>query len=108
MCACMGTKSTMARSMLSPLGDRVVVQVDKAEATTEGGIIIPDKAQERPLRGTVIAVGPGRILDCGSQTPVRVDNGAKVIFPTYAGHKFEHGGVELLVMAEDELLCVVS
>jgi len=92
----------------APLGDRVVVRVDEAEGVSEGGLIIPEAAKERPLVGTVLAKGPGRILDCGSQTPVRVDVGAKVIFPKYAGHKFELDGEDLMVMAEDELLCVVS
>ena len=92
---------------LQPLGDRVVVKQVEAEAVSGGGIIIPDKAKEKPLEGVVMAKGPGRILDCGSMTPVRVDVGAHVLFPAYAGHKCTVDGVDLLVMAEDELLCVL-
>lgn len=94
--------------MLVPKGDRVVVQVCDAEAQTKGGIIIPDKAKEKPLEGVVLAVGPGRILDCGSRSPVRIDKGARVIFGQYAGHKVTHEGTELLVLCEDEILCEVA
>lgn len=84
-----------------PLSDRVLVQRDEAPAATPGGIIIPDNGKEKPLRGTVQAVGPGRLLPSGERVPVAVVVGDVVIFGKYAGTEVD--GVGLLLNEADIL-----
>lgn len=70
---------------LNPLDDRVVVEPVEAEETTAGGIVLPDTAKEKPQRGKVVAVGPGRLLDSGERCPVSVGEGDEVLFGKYGG-----------------------
>ena len=93
---------------LQPLGDRVVVQREESEATTAGGIVLPDSAKDKPARGVVVAIGNGRLLDDGSRSEIQVNVGERVIFSSYAGEAFESNGVEFLLMREDDILAVIE
>lgn len=98
----------MAKTKFRPLHDRVVVKRIDAEAKTAGGIIIPDSAKERPLTGSVIAVGAGKRTDDGVLVPLDVKAGDKVLFGKYAGNEIRVDGVEHLILREDEVLGVVE
>lgn len=92
------------KSSLRPLDDRVVVQRVEAEETTKGGIILPDNAKEKPQQGTVIAVGPGKLLDSGQRATPDVKEGDSVLFGKYAGTEVKVAGEEYLIMREGDLL----
>ena len=81
----------MAKINVRPLDDRVVVEPLAAEETTAGGIVLPDSAQEKPQRGTVVAVGPGKLLDNGNRGELSVNVGDEVIYGKYGGSGQEHG-----------------
>ena len=93
---------------LKPLNDRIVVKRIEEEQTTAGGIIIPDSAKEKPIRGEVLAVGNGKVLDDGSRRPLDVKAGDKILFGKYAGTDVKVEGEELLIMREDEVLAVIE
>ena len=93
---------------LQPLGDRVVVERAESEERTAGGIVLPDSAQDKPARGVVVSVGPGRILDDGSRSEIQVKPGERVLFSSYAGEAFKVGDDELLLMREDDILAVIE
>jgi chaperonin GroES len=97
-----------AKTALQPLGDRVVISRDISEATTAGGIVLPDSAQEKPAQGEIISVGEGRQLDDGSRSQMNVKAGDRVIFSSYAGEKFEINDQELLLMRYDDIVAVVE
>ena len=97
----------MAKLNLRPLDDRVVVQPNEAESTTAGGIVLPDSAQEKPQRGTVVAVGPGRLLDSGSRGELSVAVGDTVIYGRYGGSDIEVGGQEMKIRRESDILAKV-
>ncbi len=89
---------------IQPLGDRVVVLPLEEEETTPGGIIIPDAAREKSLRGKVVAVGPGRPDKKGNRRAPAVKKGDHVVYDRWAGDKVEIAGVEYLVLREEEIL----
>ncbi len=93
---------------LRPLADRVVIKRIEEEEVKKGGIIIPDTAKEKPQRGEVIAVGPGRLDEQGKRMPMEVKVGDKVLFSKYAGTEVKIGDEEYLVMREDDILCVIE
>ena len=93
---------------IRPLQDRLVVRRVEEEAKTAGGIIIPDTAKERPLEGEVIAVGSGKRLDDGSLQALDVKKGDRVLFGKYSGTEVKIGGVEHLILREDEVLGVIE
>jgi chaperonin GroES len=94
---------------IKPLADRVVVKrLEEEEAKSPGGIIIPDTAKEKPQKGIVVAVGPGRLDEKGNRIPMEVKVGDKVIFAKYAGSEVKIGGEEYLIMREDDILAVVE
>ena len=93
---------------LKPLGDHIVLKRLEQETVSEGGIVIPDTAKEKPILGEVIAVGPGRLLDDGKRVPPEVKPGDKVIFSKYAGTEFKHKGEEYVVVREDDVLAIVE
>ena len=93
---------------LRPLDDRVVIKALEAEATTAGGIVLPDCAKDKPQRGSVIAIGDGKLLDDGTRGELQVSVGDQVIFSSYAGTEIKVGGEELLIVREDEILAVLS
>ncbi|MCH7886657.1 MAG: co-chaperone GroES [Candidatus Marinimicrobia bacterium] len=92
---------------IKPLADRVVVQADEAEEKSEGGIILPDTVQEKPQKGTIVALGAGRISDNGELIKPEVKVGDKVLYGKYSGNEISIGGVEYLIMRESDILAVV-
>ena len=92
---------------LKPLDDRVVVEPLDAEETTAGGIVLPDAAQEKPQRGKVLAIGPGRLLDSGERCAVSVKVGDEVLFGKYGGTEIEVEGKEVKVLRESDILAKV-
>ncbi len=93
---------------LKPLGDKVVVKRLEAETTTKGGIVLPDTAKEKPKRGKVMAVGPGKTLDSGEVAKPTVKKGDQVIFSSFAGTEIEVDGKEVLIMSTDDILAVLK
>ncbi len=93
---------------LKPLADRVVLKKLDAEDKTSGGIVLPDTAKEKPQQGEILAVGPGRVDDKGSRTPMEVKVGDKVLFAKYSGTEVKIEGVEYLIMTERDILAVVG
>ena len=92
---------------LRPLDDRVVVEPMEAEERTAGGIVLPDTAKEKPQRGTVIAIGPGKLQDNGQRTPVAVAVGDEVIYGKYSGSDIEVDGREVKILRESDILAKV-
>jgi chaperonin GroES len=97
----------MAKIKLRPLDDRVVVQPLEAEEVTAGGIVLPDAAQEKPQRGKVVAVGPGKLLDSGKRGELSVKVGDEVIFGKYGGSEVEVNGEEFKILRESDILAKV-
>lgn len=97
----------MAKIKLRPLDDRVVVQPSEAEETTAGGIVLPDSAKEKPQRGTVVAVGPGKLLDSGIRGEMSVASGDTVIYGKYGGSDVEVDGQEMKILRESDILAKV-
>ncbi|MBS3799539.1 MAG: co-chaperone GroES [Thioalkalivibrio sp.] len=93
---------------LRPLHDRVIVKRMEEERTTPGGIVIPDSAAEKPIRGEVIAVGNGKILDNGEVRALDVKAGDKVLFGKYSGTEVKVEGEDVLVMREDDIMAVIE
>ena len=93
---------------IRPLHDRVVVKRLEEEAKTAGGILLPDNATEKPSRGEVIAVGPGKVLDNGDVRPIGVKVGDKVVFGQYGGSTVKIDGTELLILSENEIFGVLQ
>ena len=93
---------------LQPLGDKVVVERDASEDVTRGGIVLPDSAKDKPSRGTIIAVGTGKLLDDGSRGEMQVKKGDRVLFTSYAPETIEIDDVEYLLMGESDILAVVE
>ncbi|MFP4084047.1 MAG: co-chaperone GroES [Desulfonatronovibrio sp.] len=93
---------------LKPLHDRVLVKRLEEEEVTKGGIIIPDTAKEKPIKGKVVAAGPGKTTDDGKTVPMSVKNGDSVLFNKYAGTEVKIDGVEHLVMREDDILAIIE
>lgn len=88
---------------LKPINDRVVVKPAAAEDKTKGGIIIPDTAKEKPQRGEVIAVGPGK-----DDNKMTVKKGDIILYGKYAGQELNHDGVDYLIMREDDILVILG
>lgn len=94
----------MAALKVRPLEDRVVVEPLEAEEKTAGGILLPDTAREKPQRGRILAVGPGRTLEDGKKQALTVVVGDEVLFGRYAGNEIEIDGKEVKIMRESDLL----
>ena len=92
---------------LKPLGDRVIVEVLDEEETTFSGIVLPDTAKEKPQRGKVLAVGPGKYED-GKLVPLDVKKGDEVIFSKYGGTEVKVSGDEYLILRESDVLAKVA
>ena len=97
----------MAKIKIRPLDDRVVVEPSAAEEVTAGGIVLPDNAKEKPQRGKVIAVGPGKLLDNGQRGQLSVSVGDEVIFGKYGGTEIEVDGDEVKILRESDILAKV-
>ena len=93
---------------LRPLHDRVIIKRLEAETKSAGGIVIPDSATEKPIKGEVVAVGAGKILEDGKVRPIGVKAGEKVLFGKYSGTEIKMDGQELLVMREEDLMAVID
>ncbi len=93
---------------LKPLADRVVVKPKTREETTKGGIVLPDTAKEKPQEGTVVAAGPGRVLDDGTRVPLDVKVGDSVLYAKYAGTEYKIDNEEHLILRESDILAVVG
>jgi chaperonin GroES len=93
---------------LRPLHDRVVVRRTEEERTSPGGIVIPDSATEKPIKGEVIAVGNGKTKDSGEKQPLDLKVGDKILFGKYSGTEVKVDGEELLVMREDDVMAVIE
>ena len=93
---------------IKPLHDRAVIRRLEDQRTSPGGIVIPDSAAEKPIRGEVIAVGKGKVLENGDVRPMDVKVGDKVLFGKYAGTEIKVDGEELVVMREDDIMAVIE
>lgn len=98
----------MAKINLKPLADRVIVKPMEAEEKTKGGIILPDTAKEKPIEGTIIAVGPGKITDDGKQVKLEVKEGDKVLYGKYSGTEVTVEGEEYLIMRESDIFAIIG
>ncbi len=92
---------------LNPLDDRIVIRPLDAEETTAGGIVLPDSAQEKPQRGEVVAVGPGRLLESGERCEVALVVGDEVLFGKYGGTDIEVDGQDVKILRESDILAKV-
>jgi chaperonin GroES len=99
---------TKASTKLRPLGDRVVVQPSAREEMTKSGIVLPDTAKEKPQEGTIVAAGPGRVLDDGKREAMDVKVGDKVLYAKYAGTEFKVDGDDLLIVSQKDILAIVA
>ena len=93
---------------IRPLHDRVLVKRLEEEKTSPGGIVIPDSAAEKPIRGEVVGAGNGKILDNGQVRALDVKIGDKVLFGKYSGTEVKVEGVEYLVMREDDIMAILG
>ncbi|NJO81778.1 MAG: co-chaperone GroES [Chloroflexi bacterium AL-W] len=94
---------------IRPLADRVVIKPMEREEVTKGGIFLPDTAsKERPMEGTIVAVGEGRVDDNGKRVPMSVKSGDKIIFAKYSGTEFKVDDIEYLILAEKDILGVIQ
>lgn len=92
---------------IKPLGNRIVVQREEAK-TTKGGILLPEKAQEKPRQGKVLAAGPGKTDEKGRVQPMDVKVGDQILFSSYAGAEYKADEVEYLVMSEEDVLAILN
>jgi chaperonin GroES len=93
---------------IRPLHDRVVIKRMEEERTSPGGIVIPDTAAEKPIKGEVMAVGKGKILENGDVRPLDLKAGDKVLFGKYSGTEVKVEGEDFLVMREDDVMAVIE
>ncbi len=93
---------------IRPLHDRVVVKRMEEERTSPGGIVIPDAAAEKPIKGEIVAVGNGKIQDNGEVRALDVKVGDQILFGKYAGTEVKVDGEELVVMKEDDIMAVIE
>jgi chaperonin GroES len=93
---------------IRPLGEKVLVKRLEAEDKTRGGIVLPDTAKEKPQKGTVLAVGPGKLLDDGKRADLQVSVGDRIIFASYAGTDVKINGEEYLLISESDVLAILE
>jgi chaperonin GroES len=93
---------------IRPLHDRVIIKRLEEERTSPGGIVIPDSATEKPIRGKVVAVGKGKILENGNVRPLDIKAGDHILFGKYSGTEVKVDGDELLVMREEDVMAVIE
>src|SRR6266702_8102381 len=93
---------------LRPLGDRVIVKPKPKDEMTSSGIVLPDTASDKPQEGSVLAVGPGRVLDTGKRIEMEVKAGDTVLFAKYAGSEIKLDSEDYLVIRESDLLAIVT
>lgn len=93
--------------MIKPLGERVVIEVAESDVKTASGIVLPDTAKEKPQKGTVVAVGAGKLLDNGERVAMEVKVGEGVIFSKYSGSEVKVEGKDYLIVRESDILAVI-
>jgi chaperonin GroES len=98
----------MAKINLKPLADRVIIKPAEAEETTKGGLFLPDTAKEKPIEGTVVAVGPGKVAEDGKAVKPEVKEGDKVLYGKYSGTEVTIDGEEYLIMRENDIFAIVG
>ncbi|MFA5804676.1 MAG: co-chaperone GroES [Melioribacteraceae bacterium] len=98
----------MADFKIKPLGDRVIVKAKEAEETTKGGIILPDTAKEKPIEGTIVAVGAGKVTEEGKLVAMSVKVGDVVLYGKYSGTEIKIDGEEYLIMRESDVYGIVK
>ena len=99
---------TKAKEKIRPLGEKVLIKRLEAEQTTRGGIVLPDSAKEKPQKGTILAVGDGKLLDDGTRAEFQVAVGDSVLFASYAGTEIKLDGEEMMLMDESEVLAILD
>jgi chaperonin GroES len=97
----------MAKIKLNPLADRVVVKPAEAEEKTKGGIILPDTAKEKPVEGTIVAAGPGKVSDTGELVKMTIKVNDKVLYGKYSGTEVTIDGEEYLIMRESDIFAII-
>lgn len=97
-----------AKTSIQPLGDRVVIRRDESDDITAGGIVLPDSAKDKPARGQIVSIGDGKLLNDGSRSEFQVKPGDRVLFSSYAGESLNIEDEELLLMREEDILCVID
>jgi len=100
--------ATAKKVKIKPLDDRIVVQQVEAEEMTAGGIVLPDTAREKPQRGKVVAVGPGKMLDSGERGPIDVKVGEEVFYGKYSGTEVEINDEEYVILRESDVLAILD
>ena len=100
--------ATAKKLKLRPLDDRVVVHPLEAEERTAGGILLPDTAREKPQRGTIVATGPGKLLDSGQRGGMDVRQGDEIVYGKYSGTEVEVSGEKYVILRESDILAVVG
>jgi chaperonin GroES len=98
----------MSKINISPLADRVVILPREAEEKTKGGIILPDTVKEKPIEGTVVAIGSGKVGDDGKNVPLTVKVGDKVLYGKYSGTEITVDGQDYLIMRESDIFAIVK
>ena len=93
---------------IRPIGDKILVKRMVSEEKTQGGIIIPDSSQEKPLEGEVVSVGNGRSDNKGNVTPLTLKKGDKILFSKYGGNELSVGGEDLMIMEETDVLAIIG
>jgi chaperonin GroES len=93
---------------IKPLDDRIVVEPLEAEEKTAGGILLPDTAKQKPQRGKILSVGPGKLLENGNRVALAVKVGDEVLYGKYSGSEVEVGGKELKILRESDILAKVG
>jgi len=93
---------------IEPLDDRIVVEPMEAESKTKGGIVLPDTAKEKPQKGKVISVGPGRVTDEGKRIAPSVKKGDTVVYARYGGSEIEIDGKEYMILRESDILAKIG
>jgi chaperonin GroES len=93
---------------LRPIGDKIIVEPEKEEEKTKSGIVLPDTAKEKPQKGKVIAVGPGKVLDNGQRSPMEVKVGDTVIYSKYAGTEVKIEDKEYLILSDRDILAIIE
>jgi len=99
--------TTETKVTIKPLGDRVVIRPAQREEVTASGVILPDTAKEKPQRGTILVVGPGKVGDNGQRTALEVTEGSEVLYAKYAGTEVKVDGEDLLIVSEKDILAIV-
>ena len=100
--------ATQTKLSIRPLGDRVIVKALPQEEKTRGGVILPDTAKEKPQQGEVVAVGPGRVTEKGTQVEMEVQVGNRVLYGKYAGTEVKLDGEDYLIIKESEVLAILD